>query len=85
MHLPRWSEVISKADTLGNWIVYLQTPLFDKNAPLDNYWIHITDGISILHLYCKSNKTMPKSKYGGCISINLTKWIKQYNVKIDKI
>ena len=42
-----WGEkVFSKVDALGNWMLYLPTPPFDKNAPLDGYTIDVTDGIS---------------------------------------
>ena len=42
-----WGEkVFCKVDTLGNWMLYLPTPPFDKNAPLDGYTIDVTDGIS---------------------------------------
>ena len=39
-------KVFSKVDALGNWMLYLPTPPFDKNAPLDGYTIDVTDGIS---------------------------------------
>ena len=46
-----WGEkVFSKVDALGNWMLYLPTPPFDKNAPLDGYTIDVTDGISKIEI-----------------------------------
>ena len=42
-----WGEkVFSKVDALGNWMLYLPTPPFDKNAHLAGFTIDVTDGIS---------------------------------------
>ena len=46
-----WGEkVFSKADALGNWKLYLSTPRFDKNTPIDGYTVDVTDGISKIEI-----------------------------------
>ncbi len=86
-----WGEkVFGKADASGNWILYLPTPSFDKNAPLKGYTIDVTDGISKIEISDiligevwlasgQSNMEWRMNQCEGCV-INQTEEIKNsYN------
>ena len=46
-----WGEkILTKSDALGNWILYLPTPPYDKNPPSDSYTIDVTEITSLIEL-----------------------------------
>ena len=86
-----WGEkVFGTADASGNWKLYLPTPSFDKNVPLNGYTIDVTDGISKIEISDiligevwlasgQSNMEWRMNQCEGCV-INQTEEIKNsYN------
>ena len=86
-----WGEkILTQSDPLGNWILYLPTPSFDKKAPLNGYTINVTDGISKMEISDvligevwlasgQSNMEWRMNQCEGCV-INQTEEIKNsYN------
>ena len=82
-----WGEkILTQSDALGNWMLYLPTPPYDKSPHSDGYTIDVTDGISEIEISDvligevwlasgQSNMEWRMNQCEGCI-INQTEEIK---------